>query len=157
MLVQDATRFLLQHYPTIATWPLQIYSSAIVFSPQTSVVRRNNLDKLPMWLRKFPQMEDSWASLIRTLGGDSGLVCAIAFSLDGSCQGLATRPSSYGIDPFVGRLLHIWIVPRRIVLNSRLVSRKRLLCKDLCPEIYTFLLSWRLGSLKSKYPSFFSA
>ncbi|KFY03079.1 hypothetical protein V490_00302 [Pseudogymnoascus sp. VKM F-3557] len=83
MLVQDATRFLLQHYPTIATWPLQIYSSAMVFSPQTSVVRRNNLDKLPKWLRKLPQMEDSWASLIRALAGHSSWVTAIAFSPDG--------------------------------------------------------------------------
>ncbi|KFZ18716.1 hypothetical protein V501_01054, partial [Pseudogymnoascus sp. VKM F-4519 (FW-2642)] len=83
MLVQDATRFLLQHYPTIATWPLQIYSSAIVFSPQTSVVKTNNLEKLPTWFRKLPQMEDSWASLIRTLAGHRSPVRAVAFSPDG--------------------------------------------------------------------------
>ncbi|KFZ24532.1 hypothetical protein V502_00989 [Pseudogymnoascus sp. VKM F-4520 (FW-2644)] len=82
-LVQDATRFLLRHYLTIATWPLQIYSSAIVFSPRTSVVRTNNLDKLPMWLGKLPQVEDSWASLIQTLAGHSGWVEAVAFSPDG--------------------------------------------------------------------------
>ncbi|KFZ19764.1 hypothetical protein V501_00497, partial [Pseudogymnoascus sp. VKM F-4519 (FW-2642)] len=83
MLAQDATRFLLRHYLTIVTWPLQIYASAIVFSPQTSVVRRNNLDKLPMWLRKVPQIEDSWASLIQTLTGHSSSVSAVAFSPDG--------------------------------------------------------------------------
>jgi WD40 repeat protein len=83
MLVQDAARFLLRHYQIVATWPLQIYSSAIVFSPQTSVVRSNNLDKLPAWLRKLPQMEDSWASLMQTLAGHSGWVTAVAFSPDG--------------------------------------------------------------------------
>src|SRR6266536_1699168 len=83
MLVQDATRFLLRHYSTLVTWPLQIYSSAIAFSPQTSLVRRNNVDKLPAWLRKVPQIEDSWTSLIQTLTGHSGWVRAIAFSLDG--------------------------------------------------------------------------
>ncbi|OBT95231.2 hypothetical protein VE01_07574 [Pseudogymnoascus verrucosus] len=82
-LVQDATRFLLRHYLTIATWPLQIYSSAIVFSPRTSVVRTNNLDKLPMWLGTLPQVEDSWASLIQTLAGHLGWVEAVAFSPDG--------------------------------------------------------------------------
>lgn len=82
MLVQDATRFLLRHYTTIATWPLQIYSSAIVFSPQTSVVKTNNLEKLPTWFRKLPQMEDSWASLIQTLTGHSDSVWAVAFSPD---------------------------------------------------------------------------
>lgn len=83
MLAQDATRFLLRHYLTIVTWPLQIYASAIVFSPQTSVVRRNNLDKLPMWLRKVPHIEYSSASLIQTLAGHSGWVRAVAFSPDG--------------------------------------------------------------------------
>ena len=83
MLVQDATRFLLRHYQTLATWPLQAYSSAIVFSPQTSVVRRDNLDKVPTWLRKLPQVEDAWASLIQTLAGHSSWVSAIAFSPDG--------------------------------------------------------------------------
>jgi WD40 repeat protein len=83
MLIQDATRFLLRHYQIVATWPLQICSSAIVFSPQTSVVRKNNLDKLPAWLRKLPQMEDSWASLMQTLAGHSSWVNAVAFSPDG--------------------------------------------------------------------------
>jgi WD40 repeat protein len=57
-------------------------SSATVFSPETSAVRENNLDKLPVWLRKLPQMEDSWASLIQTLAGHSGWVRAVAFSPD---------------------------------------------------------------------------
>jgi WD40 repeat protein len=47
------------------------------------MVRRNNLDKLPVWLRKLPQMEDSWASLIQTLAGPSSSVIAVAFSPDG--------------------------------------------------------------------------
>ena len=64
-------------------WPLQIYSSAIVFSPQTSVVRRNNLDKVSTWLRKLPLVEDAWASLIQTLAGHSDWVRAIAFSPNG--------------------------------------------------------------------------
>ncbi|KIM97029.1 hypothetical protein OIDMADRAFT_105875 [Oidiodendron maius Zn] len=81
-VADDAIRFLLRHYLILVTWPLQIYSSAIVFSPQTSIVRRNNVDKLPAWLRKVPQIEDSWTSLIWTLT-DPGWVFAIAFSPDG--------------------------------------------------------------------------
>ncbi|KFY36599.1 hypothetical protein V495_07752 [Pseudogymnoascus sp. VKM F-4514 (FW-929)] len=82
IFTQDATRFLLRHYRIIATWPLQIYSSAVVFSPQKSVVRTNNLDKLPIWLGKL-QVEDSWASLIQTFAGHLMSVTAIAFSPDG--------------------------------------------------------------------------
>ena len=81
--MNDATRFLLRYYQTIASWPLQIYNSAIVFSPETSAVRRNNLDKVPSWLRRLPQVEHTWGSLQKTLQAHSGLVSAIAFSPDG--------------------------------------------------------------------------
>jgi WD40 repeat protein len=47
------------------------------------MIRRNNLDKLPAWFRKLPQMEGSWASLIQTLAGHSSSVLAVAFSPDG--------------------------------------------------------------------------
>jgi WD40 repeat protein len=81
--MHDATRFLLRHYQTLAVWPLQIYSSAIIFSPQSSVVRRGNLDKIPIWFKNIPQMEDTWTSIIQTLAGHSGSVMAVAFSPDG--------------------------------------------------------------------------
>ncbi|KAL8670544.1 MAG: hypothetical protein Q9168_004923 [Polycauliona sp. 1 TL-2023] len=83
LFIQDVTRFLVRHYQTIATWPLQIYSSAIIFSPQVSVVRKNDLDKIPRWLRKNPLVEYEWASLIQTLVGHSSSVKAVAFSPDG--------------------------------------------------------------------------
>ena len=83
MFMQDATRFLLRHYHTITTWPLQIYSSAIIFSPQASVVRTKNLGKIPRWLKKVSPVEDQWASLIQTLAGHSRSVTAVAFSPDG--------------------------------------------------------------------------
>ena len=81
--MEDATRFLLRHYQTIVTWPLQIYSSAIILSPQASAVRRENLDKAPRWMRKLPRVDETWASLIQTLAGHSGSVWAVAFSPDG--------------------------------------------------------------------------
>ncbi|TGO35832.1 hypothetical protein BHYA_0144g00010 [Botrytis hyacinthi] len=82
MLVEDAAHFLSQHFLTINNWPLQIYHSAIAFSPEMSIIRERNLDKLPVWLRKLPQAEDSWGSSIKTLTGHSDSVIAIAFSPD---------------------------------------------------------------------------
>jgi len=76
-------RFLLRHYQTVSTWLLQVYSSAMVFSPATSVVRRENLDKIPHWLTNIPTVEEEWMSLIQTLAGHSGWVNAVAFSADG--------------------------------------------------------------------------
>ncbi|OCK96077.1 putative G-protein beta WD 40 repeat-containing protein [Cenococcum geophilum 1.58] len=61
----------------------EIYSSVIVFSPRKSVVRSDNLSKVPVWLKKLPQVEEAWASLIQTLTGHSDGVRAVAFSPDG--------------------------------------------------------------------------
>ncbi|EPS35679.1 hypothetical protein H072_10928 [Dactylellina haptotyla CBS 200.50] len=67
MFLQDAIRFLLRYFQTIKLWPLQVYSSAIIFSPQKSVIKKLNLHKTPQWLRSLPQVEDAWSPLIRTL------------------------------------------------------------------------------------------
>ncbi|KAJ6015115.1 hypothetical protein N7540_009706 [Penicillium herquei] len=83
-LLQDARSFLLRHYHTINHWPLQIYSSAIIFSPESSVTKKRNLQKIPRWIRKISPMEDTWAFLVRTLEGHSDGVCTIAFSPDGN-------------------------------------------------------------------------
>ncbi|KAJ5668368.1 uncharacterized protein N7477_006938 [Penicillium maclennaniae] len=82
-LVQDAMRFLLRHYHTLSHWPLQIYSSAIIFSPESSLVKGGNLHKIPVWLRRAPPMEDSWTPLIQALAGHLETVRIITFSPDG--------------------------------------------------------------------------
>ncbi|KAL2817096.1 WD40-repeat-containing domain protein [Aspergillus granulosus] len=80
----DATRFLLRHYQTILAWPLQIYSSAMPFSPAKSLVRTEyNLKKAPSWLKRLPQLERTWDALIQTLAGHSDWVRSVAFSPDG--------------------------------------------------------------------------
>ncbi|KAI9039276.1 uncharacterized protein KD926_009718 [Aspergillus affinis] len=82
-LVQDAMRFLMRHYHTLWHWPLQIYSSAIIFSPESSVVKRENMHKIPAWLGRAPPMEDRWTPMIQTLAGHSETVWRVAFSPDG--------------------------------------------------------------------------
>ncbi|CAI6095943.1 unnamed protein product [Clonostachys chloroleuca] len=81
--VQDAMRFLMRHYHTVSHWPLQIYSSALVFSPESSLVRGENLDKVPVWLERAPPMEEGWTPLIQTLTGHEETVEVITFSPDG--------------------------------------------------------------------------
>lgn len=76
-------RFLLRHYHTLSHWPLQIYSSAIVFSPESSLVKGGNLRKIPVWLRKAPPMEESWTPMIQALAGHLETVRIITFSPDG--------------------------------------------------------------------------
>ncbi|KAJ5755383.1 G-protein beta WD- 40 repeats containing protein [Penicillium manginii] len=79
--VRDAARFIPRHYHTMTHWPLQIYSSAIFFSPDSSIVRRKNLDKVPKYLRQVSPVEDRWPSVIQTL--ESQWTGIAAFSPDG--------------------------------------------------------------------------
>jgi WD40 repeat protein len=89
--MQEAMRFVLRHYSTMAEWPLQIYSSAILFTPQTSTIRRENLGKVPLWLKELPEVEEVWSPLIQTLGFHSNWVTAVAFSHDGTQLASASR------------------------------------------------------------------
>ncbi|KAL4864042.1 hypothetical protein BDV12DRAFT_205946 [Aspergillus spectabilis] len=105
--VQDAMRFLLRHYHTLSHWPLQIYSSAIIFSPESSVVKGENFDKVPAWLGTAPPMEDSWTPMIQALAGHLDTVRIITFSPDGK---QIASGSADGIiklwDTVTGSLLH---------------------------------------------------
>ena len=62
---------------------IQTYNSAIIFNPERSVVRGENLDQISCWLTKIPKVEENWTSLIQTLAGQSDWAMAVAFSADG--------------------------------------------------------------------------
>lgn len=57
--VNDATRFLFRHFDTVEEWPLQVYVSAVIWSPGSSLVRKRNLERVP-WLRNVAPLEATW-------------------------------------------------------------------------------------------------
>ncbi|PHH60507.1 hypothetical protein CDD81_1597 [Ophiocordyceps australis] len=69
-LVHDATRFILKSMPIIESTPLQIYSSALLFAPETSIVRK-------LFLRKdYPVkvtlgLDQSWDQTLQIFEGPS--------------------------------------------------------------------------------------
>ncbi|ROT38618.1 hypothetical protein SODALDRAFT_339955 [Sodiomyces alkalinus F11] len=89
----DALRFILSHRTAVRVAPLQVYVSALVFSPFCSEVRKLYTTELPEWIKLKPVMQETWSPCLQTLEGHSGPVDAVAFSPDGT---LITSASSDG-------------------------------------------------------------
>lgn len=68
-LLEDARRFILANLGTFNKAPLQIYSSALVFAPENSVVRRLFERSIPPWLCTLPTMQSHWDPCLATLDG----------------------------------------------------------------------------------------
>lgn len=81
-VVYDAKRFLLSHSSIIEEAPLQAYCSALVFSPEASIIRQLYMGELPQWIVRAPALSEDWSVHLQTLGHPS-VVRAVAVSHDG--------------------------------------------------------------------------
>ncbi|KAI1146501.1 Quino protein amine dehydrogenase [Nemania diffusa] len=79
-LVHDAKRFLLAHRSFVELYPLQIYSSALLFSPENSLVRRKFKDAVPGWITLRATMRLNWSPLLHTLDHGNDPICSITMS-----------------------------------------------------------------------------
>lgn len=87
--VSDSIRFVSSHYATLEKWPIQVYASALIWSPESSVVRKRNLDRLP-WLRSVAGLEATWGSRVRTFK----INCWIQWAVSSDGKQLATSSMS---------------------------------------------------------------
>ena len=60
-----------------------MYSSALVFTPISSIVRKQFSDRIPDYLYWHPAVGESWSSLLQTLEGYSTVVRTVVFLPDG--------------------------------------------------------------------------
>jgi WD40 repeat protein len=81
-LVQDARRFIQYYKWAIENTPLQVYASALIFSPAHSLTRKLFKQEKPEWILTKPAMQDDWSSCLQTLQGHAGSVTSLAFSHD---------------------------------------------------------------------------
>jgi WD40 repeat protein len=82
-LVQDAVRFLRYHSDSFRIAPLQVYVSALLFSPAKSRIRELFQHEEPRWIHK-PLVADDWDERLQNLEGHDDLISAVAFSPDGA-------------------------------------------------------------------------
>ncbi|MDX6296006.1 MAG: hypothetical protein QOH50_5265 [Kribbellaceae bacterium] len=57
--------------------------SALVFSPEKSIVRRRFEMCIPAWIQTKPKVQEDWSAALQTLEGHSSGVSSVAFSHDG--------------------------------------------------------------------------
>ncbi|RAH71166.1 WD40 repeat-like protein [Aspergillus aculeatinus CBS 121060] len=67
----------------IADHPLQTYSSAILFSPERSLIRTNFKNEEPDWIMTKPAVEAEWGACLQVVEAHRDYVRAVAFSPDG--------------------------------------------------------------------------
>jgi WD40 repeat protein len=71
------------HKRAIENSPLQVYASALVFSPARSLIRGLFKKEEPKWITIKPAMGDKWSACLQTLEGHSSGVYSVVFSPDG--------------------------------------------------------------------------
>ncbi|MCJ1312308.1 hypothetical protein MMC25_005982 [Agyrium rufum] len=83
--LHDAKRFILYSRSGIEQAPLQTYSSALIFAPTSSIIRKNFEKKpyIPKWIQILPKVEEKWSSVLQTLEGHLDVVHSVTFSPDG--------------------------------------------------------------------------
>ena len=63
--------------------PLQIYSSALIFTPEQSIVRKQFKEYIASWIHKISKGQANWSEAWQTLEGHSLSISSVAFSPDG--------------------------------------------------------------------------
>ncbi|THY46858.1 WD40 repeat-like protein [Aureobasidium pullulans] len=91
--VHDAKRFVLRNQYIIDKSPLQMYYSALMFSPNHSILRQKFL-RGAKWLKVAPVVEDNWDACLQILEGHRGLIGAICFSPDGKLLASTSRDTT---------------------------------------------------------------
>lgn len=82
--VGDALRFIRHCKTAVENCPLQVYSSALLFSPAYSLVRRTFEQEQPQWLLTKSTISDDWSACVQRLEGNTDSSTCVAFSHDSS-------------------------------------------------------------------------
>ncbi|KAL7934913.1 hypothetical protein V8C35DRAFT_300153 [Trichoderma chlorosporum] len=84
-LTEDAYRFILAHKVGVELAPLQVYSSALIFSPTSSIVRQTyEKTEVPKWIISKPEMPIEWTARLQSIEGYEGWIHFLRFSPDGT-------------------------------------------------------------------------
>ncbi|KAJ5708392.1 hypothetical protein N7488_008193 [Penicillium malachiteum] len=81
--IEDAERFALRNRAMMDIAPLQLYSSGLIFVPESCIVRNAFKSDIPEFITQLPSLESDWGPLLQTLDFQSRNVGGVQFSADG--------------------------------------------------------------------------
>ncbi|PLB49766.1 WD40 repeat-like protein [Aspergillus steynii IBT 23096] len=81
-MIQDAYQFVLFNKTCIETAPLQVYHSALIFPPQSSIIKKLFCHEMPGWLANPQMLDNNWSPCLYVLEGHTAAVVSVAFSPD---------------------------------------------------------------------------
>ncbi|KAK8182136.1 quinon protein alcohol dehydrogenase-like superfamily [Phyllosticta citribraziliensis] len=81
--VLESQRFLRYNKQAFEKWPLQLYSSALLFCPEKSPIR-DLFFRRPAWIVNQPSVSKEWSATVQVLEGHEEPVTQIAFSSCGT-------------------------------------------------------------------------
>ncbi|PYH91216.1 hypothetical protein BO71DRAFT_433082 [Aspergillus ellipticus CBS 707.79] len=84
IFVSDARRFIQYYCSIIQEAPLQVYHSAAIFTPTSSVIGKHFYSDCPHWIERLPVMHQHWNRLQLVLEGNAASSISLAFSPDGT-------------------------------------------------------------------------
>lgn len=73
-LIQDAHRFIMYHLPVVEAFPLQLYASALMFSPSTSIVRHCFQHEKSEWYSAMPVPDAHWSACLATIENHGSII-----------------------------------------------------------------------------------
>ena len=127
--MQDLYRFVLWSISGIKRAPLQVYPSALVFSPAHSSVRNLFVKERLNWIETGPIVEGHWSPCLQTLEGHESAVESVSFSDDSRLLASASDDRTVKIwDTATGSLQHTldghndWVRSAVFSHDSRLLA-----------------------------------